>query len=768
MTVTSDAPGNIFVAGAPVVFEVGEANGDLTYQVVDYFGREVAAGHAAGQEGVASIAVPKLKPGWYELRCRDAASAAVVSLGVVMDRGNAPLPVDSRVCADAASAWLLRSEADRVPFARMVRLAGVAWVRERLSWGQTEPDPGRLDWGKYQTTADTLAAEGIHVYQIWHDSPGWTRPGKTDTLCPDDLRTAYRFARAAASQFKRQIQAWEVWNEPDIFFWPDLSDRFAGLQKAAYWGLKDGNPKALILQGSLCRGVSQFERNFFDSGAGDYFDVFNWHIYASPPSYPGVLASHRDVLGQHGIADRPAWLTEAGIGLQVPGGPEKRILGEEEQRRQCRFITQSAVMSLAAGNQRNFYFVLPDYMERQTQFGALHPDLTPYPSFIALSAAANLIGRSEYLGEYKAEGGKAIAHVFSTPRGTVIVAWADERARLTLPTEKPSVSAANIFGSERNVLARDGVVRVMVGPEAVYVIGLGDKIKATLSPSARPTAKAPVNHPSRIVLVGHSDLPIVKDEDRYILEYDSAPQAFRFTMDVYNFDENKAASGEVEVSVPDGWSIEGARREVRLEPMGRETLTFGMTPRPSAAAGLRVVARGRFGSEPVAASVSAFLAIESRPLAWAEASQWRPDASANGSLTVTTADTDRLLFEARFSGEGDRWAYPVLRFDSPVDLSGWDGIAMDFKRLEADIAGVHLLMVEPNGAHYLVGPTVLGGNEQQLAFLSGDATLLSFIAPDPDGRLDLNQIAAVKLGCNTNRDLFSFKAGHFRLAKFTR
>jgi len=767
MTVSSDAPGNIFAAGKPLDFTVKDAQGAPSYEVVGYFGAIAARGTAVATPGGATIALPKLKPGWYELRCRDSAGTAAVSLGVVIDRGDKPLARENRICADAASAWLL-SDAQRAPFARMLRLAGISWVRERLSWGETEPEQGKLQWGKYQTTADVLAGEGVNVYQIWHDSPAWTRPGKGRTLCPDDLRTAYRFGRAAASQFRRRIRAWEVWNEPDISFWPDLSDRFAGFQKAAYWGLKDGNPEAIVLQGSLCRGVSAFERNFYESGGLDYFDVFNWHIYNVPSAYPQVLHAHREVLRGHDAAGRPAWLTEAGIGLRVPGGPQERILGPEEQRRQCRFVTQSAVMSLAAGDERNFYFVLPDYMEGTTQFGALRPDLSPYPSFVALSAAANLIGRCEYLGEYKPEGGKGTAHVFATPGATVVVAWADERTRLSFPTEQQSVSVANIFGDEHRVQAKNGLVSVQAGPEPVYVMGLGDRIKAGLVGVPRPADKGPAKHPSRIVVVGHCGIPMVKEQDRYVLGYDSRMEPFPFSVDVYNFDDSKEASGEVEVIVPDGWSVERGRRAVRLAPMGRESLTFEIAPGPSAPPGLRVVVRGHFGSEPVAPSVSAFMIVESKPLAWAEASGWQPEASVNGKVTVAAVDADRLLFDARFTGAGDRWAYPVLRFDPVVDLSGYDGIVMDFEPLDAAVSSLKLLLAEPNGAHYLVDATVLDDDERRVAFLFEDAEFLDFIAPDPDGRLDLDQIAAVKLGCNTARDLFSFKAGRFRLIRFSR
>jgi hypothetical protein len=606
MTITGDAPGNIFAAGNPLRFTVNESRGEVSYEVVNYLGATAASGAAAANPAGASIALSGLPPGWYELRCRDSAGTAAVSLGVVIDRGDKPLPRQGRVCADAASAWLV-PDAQRARFAHMLRLAAISWVRERLSWGETEPKPGTLQWGKYQAAAEVLAAEGVHIYQIWHDSPAWTHPGNSHTRCPDDLRAVYRFAKASSQQFARQIEAWEVWNEPDIGFWPDLSDRFAGFQKAAYWGLKDGNPEAIVLQGSLCRGVSDFERNLYDCGALDYSDVFNWHIYNVPTTYPAVLRAHRDILREHDTASRPAWLTEAGIGLAVPGGPQSRILSPVEQRRQCQFITQSAVMSLVAGNDRNFYFVLPDYMEGETQFGALRPDLTPYPSFIALSAAANLLGVSDYLGQYRPTTGDAVCHLFSTAQGNVLVAWAEQEGRLEVPTEKPVVSVANIFGDRHNVRTANGVVRVKVGPEAVYVLDIGSKIMSSLSGPVVPRGRMPTNHPSRLVLAGHCDLRASKRDDCYLLEAQQATAAFPFTVDVYNLSSHQAASGVVDVVVPDGWRVEQPQREVRLRAMGRQSLVFQITPSPPAQPGVRrIVVHGSFQDPNVAPSVSTF------------------------------------------------------------------------------------------------------------------------------------------------------------------
>jgi hypothetical protein len=606
MTIGSDAPGNIFAAGKPVRFSSNDAQGELSYEVVDYFGATVASGAAAAGPGGASIALSELSPGWYELRCRDSAGAAVVSFGVVIDRGDKALSREGRVCADAASAWLL-SDALRPPFAHMVRLAGIPWVRERLSWSNTQPGPGRFAWGRYQATADLLATEGVNICQIWHDSPRWTHFLNQTTRCPDDLRTVYRFTKTAAQQFARQIQAWEVWNEPDIAFWPDLSDRFAGLQKAAYWGLKDGHPAAIVLQGSLCRGVSNFQRNLYDSGALDYFDIFNWHIYNEPVVYPRALSAYRRVLREYEAAGRPAWMTEAGIRLTVPGGPDNRILSPDNQRAQCRFITRSAVMSLAAGNDRNFFFVLPDYMEGEVQFGALHPDLTPYPSFVALSAAANLIGVSTFLGEYTPISGAAACYVFSTSEGGLLVAWADEKTSIEVPIEKPVAVVADIFGNRREVPVTNGTLRLDVGPEAAYVFGIGDEVTSNLRAPVAPRIQPPEKHPSRLVLVGYCDLPTNKRDDCYVLTSDQLAGDFKFTVDVYNFSDREDASGVVDVGVPTGWRVDQPQREIHVAAMGRESLAFRVMPSAPAEFGMqRIVVQGSFRDPNVAPSVSAF------------------------------------------------------------------------------------------------------------------------------------------------------------------
>ncbi len=445
----------------------------------------------------------------------------------------------------------------------------------------------------------------MNVSQIWHDSPEWTRPGRSRTFYPADLRDVYKFARAASGHYANEIRAWEVWNEPDIDFWPlELSDKLAGVQKSAYLGLKDGNPNAIVTNAALVKGDTPFFRNFYACGTAEYSDIFNWHCYKTPADYKKILASHLALLQKHGAEARPIWLTEAGLRIKGDDGPGNRLLGLDSQKVQCRYIPKSVVMSLAAGSDRHFFFVLPDYLEEGLQFGLLKPDITPYPGFVALSAAANILGQAEYLGEYKiAQSPNVAAYGFATPRGVVLSIWAEQEAEVSLPISKPSVIVADIFGDETNVPTVGGNASLKVGSDVTYVFMPGNAKSYEFTGNPRPAGRIAANKPSRAVVVGYCNLPIDKAADAYRL---SDASGFKYTVEVYNFDEHTPMSGQVEVAVPDGWRIDRSEEKVALDPMERRVLTFDVVPQIGAGAQVISVSAS-IGERRIPSSVSTFL-----------------------------------------------------------------------------------------------------------------------------------------------------------------
>ncbi|MCE5322022.1 hypothetical protein LLG46_01765 [bacterium] len=766
MTITSDAPGNTIRADGAITLQVKDAQGSVNYELTDYFGSSVKSG--SGSE----IKITGLKPGWYLLKCKDNSTEVSASIGVVIDRGNAPLPADGRVCTDVAGAWLVKNE-NHDTMVRMIHLAGISWVRERLAWRSTEKERGVFSWGVYRTLADKYAREGVHICQMWHDSPEWSHPSSSNNICPDDLRDLYNFARAAASEFSGRISVWEIWNEPDTRLLLDAADRYSGMVKAIYLGYKDGNPKATVLQGALLKGVTPTEQCMYESGTTDYFDIFNWHIYDKPSVYPGALAAHIELLSKYGAADRPIWLTEAGIALEGSEGPNKKILSFEDQRTQCQFIPRFEVMSAVAGTDKSFFFVLPSYNEGPVQWAALQPDMTPYPSFLALSAAANIIGESTYKGEYKSGNDVVTAQMFSTAKGNVLVVWSDKDSEIIVPTDRETLRLANIFGAESTIACNNGYVRLKTGPEAVYLLDIGKTIENKLAGTPRAPGRLPKLKPSRIVIYGHANMDVSKVENAYKMADHSA---FDYTVEAYNFNNKTGASGSVEVSVPDGWSIGNPKRDVTLEPMGRQVLTFKVQPAGKVGDNeFRVVVHSKFKNEKPAQCVSLFSydllvlqPYEHKALGWAkDPDKWVPDASENCALKMNNPEPDVLRIDTKFEGEGDRWAYPVMRFDKPVDMSGYDAVAFDLDvPVESYKSKINIIFVQQDGAAYAGTIVPSDPGKRHLLFKFSDLQPYGKEGKAVDGHLETSSIVEVKLGCDAGREYLVFDTSNFDLVKF--
>lgn len=774
MIISSEAPGNIFVAGQPVKFQIADTAGNISYVVKDYFNDTVDNGTLLNQNGTTIIQLSPLEPGWYELQCQDKATTQSVSFGVVINRDNAPLPIEGKIGVDAASAWLVKDDKLRKPLAQIVRLAGIPWVRERIAWHAVEEQPGKFDWKQYQTVADTLSAEGIHISQIWHDSPSWANDTKTNLALITDLRDIYRFSKTASAQFANQIQAWEVWNEPDVSFWQGLADRFAGVQKAAYLGIKDGNPNALVLNGALCIGVHPFAHNLFENGIIPYMDRFNWHDYALPSTFPMQLREYRRNIAYANLANKPAWLTEAGLPLRKLD--KTGIILDEGQRDQCRWVPQSLIMSLVAGVDKTFYFVLPHYLENGNQFGLLHPDLSPYPGFLALSACANILGETEYRGAYNLNIPNITALVFQTKHNQILILWSNSNQEITIPVNSKlrDIKQLNIFGKQTRVESNNGKLRISVSPETSYLIGKRDWLKSNLLlPATLPhpsTAKKKV--PSRLIVEGYCYLPFEKDYGSYNVV---KGKSFPYFIELYNFNQHQMVKGTLSISAPSDWKIVLPKHEFILKPMDRKIVELQITPYGSPTGAFKLTAL--FKSEkqkrtyPISVSYFKYDLAELNPVArkaldWGNAAKWQSNVSDNGTVIIEPSFPDTIRITSQFTTSGDRWAYPILKFDPPADLSGFDGIMFEMEG-DLDVANIltGLMLVEPNGAQYLKQTPLLFG-KQKLVFLFKDMHWGSFSAVDDNAQLDLSHISAIKLGLNTSRNEAHFEAGKFELVKF--
>jgi hypothetical protein len=761
MAVTSPAPGNLFPVGKPANFTVKDTKGQVTYEVVDYFGKRIGNGKGP------AIQLQGLLPGWYELCVKDNAGTVKTALGVLLDRKGLPLPMDGRVCVDGIG--------NGSGLTGIIRMAGFPWVRDRLWWNAIQYGQGPIEWKNYPRVAEIYAREGIFVCQVLEDSPSWLHPKTPNGVIPDDLRDIYKFYQAISAKLSNGFQAWEVGNEPDIA-WGGHADRFAGYVKAGYLGLKDGNPKALVLQGSMCWGLTNFAEVIYASGLGQYSDIFNWHFYGEAEQYAWQMEAFLEMLKRNGAESRPVWISSCGTAQPQTG--ENNMMDPKSRRKQAYRTIQNVISAMAAGVDKYFIFSMPHYEERNMEFSLLRPDGSPYPGFVAYSTAANILGESAFLGRWECPGVTAMA--FTTPKGNVLALWSNEKNQVTIPTEKKTVQVANIFGQTRDEPAADGKIKITVGPEAVYVLEVSDAVRSKLTGTVRPKGVLPHNLPSRIVVMGYPDLPVDGWTSLHGLTKNTP---FNYTVEVYNFDSQKTAEGSVDISLPIGWKSDRLNQTVKLEPMGRQILVFKLTPAlPTGVESLtgKIMARGKFTGQTVPPSISLYKfdpevlpVVERIPLDLGNPDRWKPDdrSAENETATYITVKTSAagknwLRFEAPArkdtTGPADTFSYSIYTFDKPMDLSKADALAVTVKEV-SKAGGIRLMIVEESGAHYF---TTLGCEPQKKRYLFTlrDLPWGAWFTGDPNHHFDLNKIKAIKIGREGSD--FTFEAGDFELIKF--
>jgi hypothetical protein len=463
---SSKEPGNVFLAGSPVRFRVIGTQKRLPVRVLDYRGQVVRQ----GQFPANNVNLGELPTGYYEIAAEgetDSEGTAFVVVPNPRPRG------EGRLAVDAALSWLIPRDRYEEG-AELIRRAGFRWVRDRISWGEVEAQPGKYVWGRYEKSAQAQEKRGLRVYQVFHDVPKWARSDGAVQRFPDDLRTVYRFARAAAQKFRGKVKAWEVWNEADIpVFSTDVPAEYAAFLKAAYLGFKTGDSGALVLQTSMAHASGRFGEGLIANGTAAFYDLYNYHIYATPGEYEARAKTHREHLQKAGAAGRPIWLTEAGI----PQKATNNTLTREQKRIQAEFIPRSYVASLLSGTEKHFFFVFPHYLENGVAFGVLDADLRPYPGYAALATLTDALGAARYRGSIRFRQPGLHLHVFDDGEQDVLIAWTDrDSVEIPLnlsPGGQRSAARAQVLdvvGSPSPLLRERGETpRLSISPSPVYL-----------------------------------------------------------------------------------------------------------------------------------------------------------------------------------------------------------------------------------------------------------------------------------------------------------
>ncbi|QCX74687.1 NPCBM-associated, NEW3 domain of alpha-galactosidase [Streptomyces sp. YIM 121038] len=608
---------------AALAFELNAAAPEpvgVSYRLLDHSSKEVASGRVRVPAGAAGavLPLPALPPGAYR---------------VLAALGSAPRATVTGRFARLPERRAVRGPANRfgvnvatyalVPPARLPALAsalaamGVGHVRDGGSWPAAQRAPrGPFAAEPFDTARAAFHDHGLKVVEVVSPPPDWALT-RTSVPLPADLRDAYRYTAHLAGRGGRvPADALQLSNEPDVDATASTGDQHAAYVKAAALGIAD-QPDAppVVLPGIAQEGL--FQELMLRNDVVRYADVWSFHGYPplddTDPDPSSAPEEQQELRGRFGAPGREVamWMTECGAFLPaVPGGDPAYAT----QRTQARYLVLSAVESLAAGTDRQFWFCGPPCTDDGVSFALFSRDFQPLPAFSAYAALTALLGEANYAGTITELLPRAAGFVFADGAGrTVTVVCAPRPRSVDVPVPDGPTRVYDIMGAARGAppRSRRGTVRVKAGRDPLYLVTEAPPPRRPRPPAGDGrTRTRPLSPAEHIVL------------DQRFAAADAAPDkadgdaepplgyrlgtTTRMRLAVYNFNPT-ARTVTLTARPPAGWSVTPRRvAEVRVPAHGRVRVLFTVTAGERVATGADhpLTFEARLGDEPVPPSVS--------------------------------------------------------------------------------------------------------------------------------------------------------------------
>jgi hypothetical protein len=182
---------------------------------------------------------------------------------------------------------------------KLVEDAGFRWVKQEFAWREIEAHgKGAFDWSRTDRVMDQIDAHGLKVIARLGVQPEWAGGGFPEVGPPNNLQDFADFAAAVAARYKGRIDAYQVWNEPNLAReWgnrPPNPAEYTEMLRVTYQAIKAVDPFPIIISAGLApttrnddvaRPDTYFIQGMYDAGAKPYFDALGAHGagFASPP-----------------------------------------------------------------------------------------------------------------------------------------------------------------------------------------------------------------------------------------------------------------------------------------------------------------------------------------------------------------------------------------------------------------------------------------------------------------------------------------------------
>ncbi|MEX1157344.1 MAG: glycosyl hydrolase [Thermomicrobiales bacterium] len=364
-------------------------------------------------------------------------------------------------------------------FQNLMTDSHAGWARIELRWDYVNPAPGTWRWGLLDDQVNGYAARGMRQLGLLDYSVGWANgQAGSETVFgpPADMDAWEEYVRATAARYHDRVEAWEIWNEPDVaFFWngQDGGDPvvYTELLRRAHRAIKSVDPDAIVMNGGVTgaeRGAN-FLQHVLDLGGGAYMDAVAVHGYVPNDGldttiYPEVIWPLISAARER--AGKPLWITEFGWSSGCGNGASAC----SEQAQANRIARQLPMLFSLGGVERVLLFLFKDPGNQPNYFGLTHADGDKKPSFTAFATLADRLTGLRFERRVEMGDSNVWSMRFSSDERTVDVIWSQNGDReIWYPTAGASLRTWKIDGSRADINTASDGVSLRIGPDPLIV-----------------------------------------------------------------------------------------------------------------------------------------------------------------------------------------------------------------------------------------------------------------------------------------------------------
>ena len=795
----SAAKGGVFTVKETPTVSLSEPVKGLVWMLFDWQRNTLASGlwPADGR-----LTFPGLPQGYYFVQARNADVALrEFTFCIVPDPATRAYPRDSFYGVDAALSWVCSPQHYAVNWygdnsyracLDLIKLSGLPHLRERMCWGQVSSKPGEYQWGHYLDNAKMARARGLLVSGMFHDAAKYA---KRMIKGPSDMGAVYRFCRDMGAAFGDAMGDWEFWNEQDIGFWPDPVWDYMSAMKAAYLGFRAANPSMPVLNGAVCTGqFGTFDELMFENDLAKYSNVFNFHIYLPPSSYPSYFAKLYSFLDRVGAPNRQVWITESSTNIEGESDgeglfPGYRAHSYEQEMVLAELYAKNRIYMQMGGIARDYFFVFGAYNERNgtKDWGVQRRDGSVKPIFSAISATTEHLVGATIEGEKKVgdgircfvfrqkDGSQSLAYWSVSPCDTAQGDGARVAKQQRMAIDRPfslavadgAYPSANWCGTKGTATAKDGKLALVASRYASFVDGLkGIAVDRPAKPIGEIENYAPAADEDLSVVM-RIEFPTNQFRvaaQKTIAETDDDHGAVK--LHVWNFSETPKTG---RICVEDA-RLEGLPETVTLPAMGcatlDATLRFTNTAKSIARVCISGVFNGRRTSRLVAPIRSDKLLLATSDVVALPANDvayWERNDSAATTKISWDEQEKAVRFDCAWNDpKVDRWFYPLHRFKDRAE--SFDGasllefeVKMQTNKMENNVSTSLVMLFPPKdgGRSHNMGYTApIDHWEKRRVALTGS-----------HGEPLANGMGGFRVGCNPYGTQMTYWIRNVRLIK---